>query len=1221
MMEGDVTFVVTVENATAAGLLAARNDINRAASQIQSDVTSKYGSINNMVKATEESFRRLGNTLVGAGGALMGTFTLPVVMGFRQIISEGSDLEVEIYRIMSIFRESGVSIDETKKKIEEFAFAAANSSQFTASEILKAMYAMGQAGYNLEQVFSILPSIMNLATAQQYELLDSFQLVNSASKSYGMTTDKTIRFTEMAADAATRYNLTLEQLQEGMKYFAPVTATLNMSMSEMLVAFGLLTERGFSGMQAGRILRDSIADLVAPTLESKEILERHSLSLYTNQEAINSVAYAYHAAQKRLEAMKDAHLGTKEELLHLNSQITTNKRLLEEATRVNDTGSIKNYKDAISDLSATQQDLTLARQYDNISIEKQAKKVKELETIYKQTGALGLLPMSKLIENLAKSNLTQAEYFEVFGKQSAGAMMSLVDEYRKAPSAFIETAQAIERSNEATVQAEIQMKSTAYQLKQLKNIITAIMYEGYKALAPVIAEINKFFIENKDTLMKLGNEIITSFVPALQNIFGMLKNVLEVFMGLNPQTRNFFLKIGASATIFLAAIGPLLLYTGALAWATASIMKLGRGTFETIGLISAFIKTLSTTKTIFLANDAIFGTAKMMEMVGATGTMINPSLVTCGNSMGAIEASALGASGALAGVGSSLLTFLPYLAIAAAAGYLLYYGWQNNVGGMRDATDKMAKDVAKSFMKMRDDVFEITDSMGTLGEGFGTAISAGIEASSPKAEYALGEIIGSFARAVYESLDFVYKLGTNIRDAFYNGIIGFSFDISKSLVESITSKDYGGKQSEMYKGLIKGFYGGMKEVDEASGKLIDTTKAKQRELDNINLQTQGRLVSPYNPEYISDLTKEINAQKELLNQQESIVTDAEKLATKMKASDYISSFLNKNKETTNTLPQKSETEKKVKSLLELSLDEDYINSQTGKVAKTVKDAWEEELPNGLASLMVNDESEEQFKELGSLLGAAFGENLDEEAKKAIDDFAKYMDDKVNGVPGSIYFTSNAAEVLGSVKEISAKDVNPYTSSKIGDYYYSNTEVQNLVSSWRGDYDSMPALTKMVESLTPLGKAKMAGGAEQKVEVSSPSVDVKMAGETGMNEPLNEISSNTSLANTYLQSLNSNIIASLQMINSGKGGEKLPMPTMAPVSIENTTVKEAMSPTMFNETSQVPAAPYVSLPPTTNIKNLSTTFNIYPKQSLTDGEINEMVDKLSNAVNRRLGDEL
>lgn len=1225
-LEGDVTFSVTVENATAAGLMAARADINRATAQIQADMTKSYGGINATVKSVEESFRRLGNTLVGAGGALMGTFTLPIVLGFRQIITEGQELETEIYRVTSIFKGAGDSIEDTKSQIEGFAFAAATSSQYTALEVLKAMYAMGQAGYQLADIYKILPSVMNLATAQQYDLLESFNLVNAASKSYTMSADETIRFTEMAADAATRYNLTLEQLQQGMKYFAPITATLNMSMEQMLVAFGLLTERGFSGMQAGRILRDSIGDLVAPTLESKKIIEEHSLALYTNQAEMSSVSYAYQAAQKRLEIMKDAHVGSKEEIERLNESLITNRSLLEKAQMAGDASGIAHYKGAIVDLINSISDLTNATAYDSDAIDIQNRKVEALGEVYRKTGATGLLPMSELLKTLAEANMTEAEYFELFGKQSAGAMISLVEEYKKAPAAFTETANAIAVSNTATQQAEVQMQSTAYQLKQLKNVITGLVYEGYKALAPVIREINRFFVENKDALVKLGGEIISSFVPALQNIFAMIKKVMDIFIGMNPETRKMIFNIAATTAIFLAAAGPVLLYTGAIAWAAASFMKLGRGAYDVITIVSSLTRVLSlSTPTIFATNEAIFGTAKMMEAVGATGVMVNPSIVATGSAMGAVESGAIGASGALAGVGATLITLLPYIAAVALVGYGLYFAWKNNIFGIRDATDEMAKDVALSLMKLKDDVYEITDSLSTLGEGIGDAISGGIEANTPKMEFAMWEIIGSIARTVTESIDFIYKLGVNMRRALYEGIINGSFDISRAIFRDFAETQGGGagswETSEAYKGLIKGYYGGMKEIDEATGKLVDSKKAQARELAEIDANLKQYGFTPYSPDYINSLRNATKEQEKVAETKKDLTIQEKLLAGQLKASEYLGSYTNKTKASTPS----GNIEIPKGFIVPVGVDLTSVKEDSAAVAEEMKAGVGEILPEGIVSMLFGEDSNEKFKELGSSLGTNFGDTFDEETKKYIEDTMKYLESQAEETTPMINYGSNIEDINNKAKMLTSKDINPYTTTKVGDKWFNISDIQALVSSWRGNIDEMPNLVDMVKDITPVGNVAYGASEGYKegttVNVASPGVTVD-TGYMGLNsETLYSIKSILEIINANILTCCNSILSALSM-NKSAGTTATPsagIPSGVPYS-PSSKVSEVLSiPTTKQETA-VPKAPYIYTPPVTNntMMNVANTFNIFPKEALTDGEIEVMTTKISIAVDKKLG---
>lgn len=100
--DGDVVFRFTVVNATGPGLASVQNSVNSAATNVASTVGSRFNTINDSVKGVEESFRRLGNTLVGAGSALTGTFTLPLILGLKSLTTAGTEFETQLYRVTSL---------------------------------------------------------------------------------------------------------------------------------------------------------------------------------------------------------------------------------------------------------------------------------------------------------------------------------------------------------------------------------------------------------------------------------------------------------------------------------------------------------------------------------------------------------------------------------------------------------------------------------------------------------------------------------------------------------------------------------------------------------------------------------------------------------------------------------------------------------------------------------------------------------------------------------------------------------------------------------------------------------------------------------------------------------------------------------------------------------------------------------------------------------------
>lgn len=1059
--EGDVVFVVTVENATAAGLMAARTDINRATNQIAGDVGSNFANVGNMVKGVEESFRRLGNTLVGAGGAITGTFTLPLVLGLRSLIDAGVDFETEIQRVVSLFATAETPIANTKKEVIEFSQAMALTSQYSATEVTKAMYMMGQAGYELTDVYKAIPNILELATAQQYEVAGTFDIVNTVLKSYQMTADDSRKVTNMLASAATEFNLTMADYDKGLKYVLGTSRSLDMELSEMLVTFGMLTDRGYTGMQAGRILRDTIADLIAPVGKSTDLIQKYNLQLYSNSEEINGVANAYNAAQYRLEMMQRGTSGTTEELARLNYTIQQNENLIARSKLAGNTENVQYLTLANQDLKETYSMLSAGARVTNAEIASQQSLVNDLEKAMSNTTIKGLVPFRDIIKQIANSGMTAGEIYELFGKQSGGAIIALTDLYRTNNKVFDEYIAKIESSRAAEEQAAIQKQSTAFQVKQLREAIDQLRVAGYMALAPVIQVINEFLLKNMDTLKMLAKEFIEGFVPALQRIFGVFQTVINWFANMDEGARKMLFRIAAGGIVFMAAVGPILLYVGSIAWAVASFLKLGRGIADVIvGVLDLIVKFLGLT---IAEQSATVSLIEYNAAVAITETellALNPSLVTTGSAFGFVETTAIGASGAMAGIGTAIMTILPYLAIAGVVIYALYFAWKNNWGGMATATSEAAQlFVGTIDNEIRPAIGRLKEELGQIKEGTGGLIQGLIDADPYQISYAMGKLAGGIGAAARD-LDYIWDgIGVAIMKSILVGLAGgdAKATFEKEMKDIIDITKMG---EAAWAGWTEGFTGGT--FTQINKQLVTTDKGVR---DFQNSYADSMLLIDNSTGALDKATD--NTKKYHMAVSNLTPTFAGFNTTQnqtIKGFGNISDEVNKAQVrifSFNTTPLKN------------PLGTNTTNAKFGTDAGSIligsfNDTIAKNLMGGIDLTSSEEIVKQAFGDIGAEAGTAMGEETVSSFSDIINspEIQKMMQDAVSGTVPSFTTTPTAPMAAPGPKAMTAKEAFGKYWDVDGAYYEPATI--NAIVAGQKSYDGeYPSLKEMLKKVSPM----------------------------------------------------------------------------------------------------------------------------------------------------------
>lgn len=1090
---GDVDIIFTVTNATGPGLASVQNSVNTAATNVSNTVGSRFQTINDAVKGVEESFRRLGNTLVGAGGALTGTFTLPLVLGLKNLTTAGTEFETELYRVVSLFADAQHPVEMLTRDFQEFAQSMAIKSKFSGTEVLQTMYLMGQAGYDVEQIYASLGAVLELATAQNYDLSKTFGVVNTVLKSYNIDAADATEVTNMLAAAASAFNLSMDDYVNGLKYVLPTAKSLNMDLSEMLVMMGALTDRGFKGQQAGRILRDSFSDLIAPVDSTRAILEKYNLELYTNQDAINGAARAYNAAANKLDMMERGTLGSKDELAALQAQIGQNNALME---RANLSGNIKDAKDlalANQQLKETYAYLNGTEKINNAAIAQQRQVVEDLGAELDSITVEGLIPYHEMIKQIAESGMSASEIYTMFGKQSGGAIIALTDIYKNNQDYFESMMTEVETKLAAQEQAAVQMQSTAFQVKQLQEAMNQLRIEGYMALAPVIKELNKWLLDNMDTLKELVRMVIEGLLPPLQRFLGLAQGMIDWFDGLSTGTKKMIIGLTMGAAVLLAVLGPILLYTGAIAWATASVLKLGRG-FATVmydGYL--FVKAVSAvgvSSALSATSVGGLGTA-----IGVTGTeaglSVAPSIAASQGytivGVGAAEATPL-----VAGLGTTIMTIIPWLAVLGIAAYILYAAYKTNFNGMKDAVhvtgEAMQGDIDNVI---RPALKRLKAEVGQMGEGGSEILKGLVDVDPYQITYGVAKLLGAIGGA-FRDLDIVMRgIGHGIVMGIVAGMTGGDAGAAfEKEMENVISISKIGEAA--VKGWVEGQTGGAKTYDTALRQVVMT----QREMDAIHAS---------HADYVESINATANATSKSTNKEKSYGME---IANSTSLLDNFNTTVNNGaaaKMTFNNTPLQMATSAgnfSVVGIIPVKTAEKAGN-KAGEAAKEgTVDAYEDVTDKIAAALenkdftalneLISGDNADILKDgayqLGLDVGDELGDGVNTSYLEALIQLANAQQDFGAGLTLPTYDTTGVAKKLYTWKEAYIGGLQ-----EINGQLYTMQQINTAAASAKS-YDDYPSLNELMKTQTPVGMYA-ARAAEQKV-TAAPNLDAASLAKAG-----------------------------------------------------------------------------------------------------------------------------
>ena len=148
-------------------------------------------------------------------------------------------------------------------------------------------------------MLSGIEGIMNLAAASGEDLATTSDIVTDALTAFGHTAEDSGRLADIMAAASSNANTNVSMMGETFKFAAPVAGALGISMEDTALAVGLMANAGIKATQAGTALRGGLTNLVKPSKQAADAMERYGIEIQKNDDgSVNLRATMEHLRSK-----------------------------------------------------------------------------------------------------------------------------------------------------------------------------------------------------------------------------------------------------------------------------------------------------------------------------------------------------------------------------------------------------------------------------------------------------------------------------------------------------------------------------------------------------------------------------------------------------------------------------------------------------------------------------------------------------------------------------------------------------------------------------------------------------------------------------------------------------------------------------------------------------------------------------------------------------------
>ena len=247
------------------------------------------------IEAAGEKLQTVGNTISGVGEKLLPVTAAVTALG-TAAVKTTADFDSSMSQVQATLGITADSMSDlngesvnTMDSLRDLAKEMGSSTAFSASECADAINYLALAGYDTQEIYDTLPTVLNLAAAGNIDLASASDMVTDAMSALGMETSDADTMVDQMAKTASSTNTSVAQLGEGILSIGATAKDMAGGTAELNTALGILANNGIKGAEGGTHLRNVILSLQSPTDTAAACLDDLGVSVYDSEGNMRSL--------------------------------------------------------------------------------------------------------------------------------------------------------------------------------------------------------------------------------------------------------------------------------------------------------------------------------------------------------------------------------------------------------------------------------------------------------------------------------------------------------------------------------------------------------------------------------------------------------------------------------------------------------------------------------------------------------------------------------------------------------------------------------------------------------------------------------------------------------------------------------------------------------------------------------------------------------------------
>jgi len=233
------------------------------------------------LQKASQSLQDVADKMIKVGASMTAAITAPLAGIAAASLSQFTSFEASMNKVEALLRDFSNNSPEYLKnfkseldELSKLTIKLGQETQYSSQQVADAMTKLASSGFSAIEILQGLPGVLSLAASGQLELADAAEIAAAIMGGFQLQASEIGRVADILARSASSSATTVEELGFAFKYVGPVAKAAGLSLSETAAALEILANAGIRGEKAGTAVRNMIADLLNPSKEAAELMQR-----------------------------------------------------------------------------------------------------------------------------------------------------------------------------------------------------------------------------------------------------------------------------------------------------------------------------------------------------------------------------------------------------------------------------------------------------------------------------------------------------------------------------------------------------------------------------------------------------------------------------------------------------------------------------------------------------------------------------------------------------------------------------------------------------------------------------------------------------------------------------------------------------------------------------------------------------------------------------------